>query len=91
MSDCPKATIDISAKGKVSGSAIKIVTGWSHDSNWAARTRYMKMIDSTKASRKFLAALPISLEVPVVPVAYVESSFSALTSRSIASIAACWE
>ena len=29
----------------------------------------MKTIDSTKARRKFFAALPISFDVPVVPVA----------------------
>ncbi len=62
------------ANGTVSGSASKIVTGWSHDSNWAARIRYMKMMDSRNARAKFRAAVPISFEVPVTPTRYAGSS-----------------
>ena len=53
FSDCRKMMIDSSAKGSVSGSDSRIVIGCSHDSNCAARIRYMKTSDSTKASTKF--------------------------------------
>ncbi len=65
--DWLKTTIDSSANGTVSGSASRIVTGWIQLSNCAARIRYMKMIESRKASRKFRAALPCSRERPVKP------------------------
>ena len=45
-SDWWNISSDRSANGTVSGSEIMIVTGCSHDSNCAARTRYMKMNES---------------------------------------------
>ena len=64
LSDCPKMMIDSSAKGSVSGSDVRIVTGCSHDSNCAARIRYMKMSERPNARRKFCAARPSSRERP---------------------------
>ena len=43
-----------------------MVTGCSHDSNWAASTRYMKTTESRKATMKARVALPSSAEVPSV-------------------------
>ena len=56
FSDCRVMMIDSSANGSVSGSESRIVIGCSHDSNCAARIRYMNTSDSAKASRKFCAA-----------------------------------
>ena len=64
FSDCWNTMIDSSAKGSVSGSDSRIVIGCSHDSNCAARIRYMKTSDSTKASTKFWAVRPSSLDRP---------------------------
>ena len=64
FSDCRVMMIDSSANGSVSGSDSRIVTGWSHDSNCAARIRYMNTSDSTNAIRKFCAARPSSRERP---------------------------
>ncbi len=61
-SDCPKITSEMSAKGTVSGSASRIVIGCSHDSNCAARMRYMKMNDSPKARMKALPVRAISFD-----------------------------
>ena len=59
-SDDFKKISDTSANGTVSGSDSRIVIGCSHDSNCAARIRYMKISDSAKAIRKFCAARPSS-------------------------------
>ena len=64
FSDCRKMMSDSSANGSVSGSDSRIVIGCSHDSNCAARIRYMKMNDSTKASTKFWAVRPSSFDRP---------------------------
>ena len=48
----------MSANGTVSGSDSRIVIGCSHDSNCAARIRYMKMNDSANATRKACAGAP---------------------------------
>ena len=61
FSDCRNTMIESSAKGSVSGSDSRIVIGCSHDSNCAARIRYMNTSDSTNASTKFCAARPSSL------------------------------
>ena len=50
-SDDLSISSEISANGTVSGSASRIVIGCSHDSNCAARIRYMKMNDRPKAMR----------------------------------------
>ena len=67
FSDWLKIKIASSANGSVSGSDSRIVIGCSHDSNCAARIRYMKTSDSTKASTKFWAARPSSRERPLNP------------------------
>ena len=64
FSDCRVMMIDSSANGSVSGSDSRIVIGCSHDSNCAARIRYMKISDSANAIRKFCAARPSSRERP---------------------------
>jgi hypothetical protein len=64
FSDCPVMMIESSANGSVSGSDRRIVIGCSHDSNCAARIRYMKTSESTNAIRKFCAARPSSRERP---------------------------
>ncbi len=56
FSDCRKIKSDSSANGTVSGSADRMVTGWSQLSNCAAMTRYMKTMESTIAVRKATAA-----------------------------------
>ena len=61
--------IESSANGSVSGSESRIVIGCSHDSNCAARIRYMKTSDSTNASRKFCAARASSRDRPANRVA----------------------
>ena len=53
------------ANGSVSGSASRMVTGCSQDSNCAARVRYMKTMASRKASRNALPALAISFDRPI--------------------------
>ena len=54
FSDCLKMMIDRSANGSVSGSDSRIVTGCSHDSNCAARIRYMKISDSDEGEDEVL-------------------------------------
>ena len=39
-------------KGIVTGRAMRIAIGCVHDSNWAARIRYMNVIESPKAIMK---------------------------------------
>ena len=56
--------IEKSAKGSVSGSDSRIVIGWSHDSNCAARIRYMNTSDRPKASMK---ACPVRAEFAGAP------------------------
>ena len=51
FSDCWKMMSESSANGSVSGSDSRIVTGCSHDSNCAARIRYMNTNDSAIAVR----------------------------------------
>ncbi len=70
FSDCPKITIEISANGSVSGSDSRIVTGCSHDSNCAARIRYMNTSDRTIAERNAVAVRLSSRERPVKPARY---------------------
>ena len=66
LSDWSKMSSEISAKGSVSGSESRIVIGWSHDSNCAARTRYMKMNESAeRPCRNALAVRLSSRERPV--------------------------
>jgi len=48
-----KTSSEMSANGTVSGSEIKIVMGCSHDSNWAARIKYMKTKAKPNAMAKF--------------------------------------
>src|SRR5512136_2466836 len=78
------------ANGTVSGKASRIVTGWSQDSNWAARIRYMKTMERRKANPKFRAVVPISFEVPVTPTWYTGSRFMDLAYLQRASRADCW-
>ena len=63
-SDWLKISSETSANGTVSGSASKIVIGCSHDSNCAARIRYMKMNDSPKATMKLSPVRLISFDCP---------------------------
>ena len=79
FSDCWKTMIERSANGSVSGSDSRIVIGCSHDSNCAARIRYMKISDKAKARMKFCAARPSSRDRPVSPPRY---SGPALRSRN---------
>ncbi len=82
--------IDSSANGSVSGNDSRIVTGCSHDSNCAARIRYMKMRDSANAMRKFCAALPSSFDRPVSAPRYSGPAPMFLNSASMAfCISAC--
>ena len=70
FSDWPKISSDSRANGKVSGSASKMVNGWIHDSNCAARIKYMKMNAMPNAVTKATPAFFSSLERPVGPVSY---------------------
>ena len=81
FSDCRKMMIDSSANGSVSGSDSRIVIGCSHDSNCAARIRYMKTSDSTNASTKFCAARPSSLDRPAKRAAVLAARRSACRTR----------
>ena len=49
---CPVISNARMPKGIASGSVNRMVTGWMNDSNWAAKTMYMKTNDNTKASMK---------------------------------------
>ncbi len=64
FSDCRVMIIDNNANGNVSGNESRIVMGCSHDSNCAARIRYMNTSDRPKASRKFCAARASSRDRP---------------------------
>ena len=57
-------TSGIRAKGTHRGSESRMVTGWSHDSNCAASTRYMKMSESRKAIPKLVKVRSNSLLSP---------------------------
>ena len=72
--------MDRSANGSVSGSDSRIVIGWSHDSNCAARIRYMKTSDSRNAVTKFCAARPSSLDRPTSTPRYSGPAFSFVNS-----------
>ena len=65
FSDCPSKMSERIAKGRVSGSARRMVMGCSQDSNCAARVRYMKTMASRKASMNERPALAISLVRPI--------------------------
>ena len=69
FSDWPKRMSESSAKGRVSGSASRMVKGCTQDSNCAARIRYMKMKAMRKATMKALPAFAISFERPAAPLA----------------------
>ncbi len=91
FNDCPKMMIDSSANGSVSGSDSRIVMGCSHDSNCAARIRYMNTIDNRNAMRKFCAARPSSLERPAKRVLYPGPMFNDSAARVIAAMAGVCE
>ncbi len=76
--------IDSNANGSVSGNDSRMVTGCSHDSNCAARIRYMKTSDSRNAVTKFCAARPSSRERPVNAPRYSPPVFKRLNSDRIA-------
>ena len=67
LSDCPVTMIESSANGSVSGSDSRIVMGWSHDSNCAARIRYMNTSDSPNAITKAWPVRASSRERPGEP------------------------
>ena len=81
LSDCPVAMIEKSANGSVSGSESRIVSGWSHDSNWAARIRYMKTSDRPNASMKARPVRASSRERPANLVRYSGPRFSRVRGR----------
>src|SRR5947209_20608577 len=68
-----------------------MVTGCTQLSNCAARIRYMKMIDSRKASMKLVNARPCSRERPVKPDAYSVGRFIFFVSATSASMTVCAE
>ena len=84
FSDCLKMMIESSANGRVSGSDRRIVIGCSHDSNCAARIRYMNTSDSMNASTKFCAARPSSRDRPANRPAYSAPTFILPNSPRIA-------
>ena len=86
FSDCWKMMSDISANGSVSGSDSRIVTGCSHDSNCAARIRYMKTNDSAMAVRNAVAVRFSSRERPTKSARYSGPKFR---SRAAATICCC--
>ena len=49
FSELPVMISEIRANGTVSGNASRIVIGCTHDSNCAARIRYIKIMDSRNA------------------------------------------
>ena len=69
FTDWSKRMRERMAKGRVSGSASRMVKGCIQLSNCAARMRYMKMKAIMKATMKALPALAISLERPALPLA----------------------
>ena len=77
----PEDESDSSANGSVSGSDSRIVTGCSHDSNCAARIRYMKTSDSRMAERNAVAVRLSSRERPVKPARYSGLKFKLLRRR----------
>ena len=84
FSDWWKMISDSSANGSVSGSDSRIVTGCSHDSNCAARIRYMKMNDSAIAVRNALAVRFNSRERPAKSARYSGGiQFAAAASISL--------
>ena len=60
----PKMTTLAMANGKVSGNDIKMVIGCSHDSNCAARIKYMNTIDMSRPSAKLLPVCAMSFVAP---------------------------
>src|SRR4029079_6477003 len=63
-SDDLRKISDTSANGTVSGSDSKIVIGCSHDSNCAARIRYMNRNDRPKAKANAAPVRLISFDCP---------------------------
>ena len=89
FSDCWKMISDSSANGSVSGNDSRIVTGCSHDSNCAARIRYMKMNDSAIAVRNAVAVRFSSRERPAKSARYSGPNSSSAAAAAIASCARC--
>ena len=56
---------EISAKGSVSGSASRIVIGWTKLSNWAPRIMYMNKKLARNATRKFSFDWPMNFALPM--------------------------
>src|SRR5687767_408607 len=65
FSPCLNRTSDKSANGTVSGNDIRMMIGYSQDSNCAARIKYMNTNDSPNASKKPEASSDEDLERPV--------------------------
>ena len=61
---CPKMRIETRANGTVSGSARRIVMGWSQLSNCAARMRYMKMNGEREREQEVLRGAALLLRAP---------------------------
>ena len=83
-SDCRSISSETSANGTVSGSDSRMVIGCSHDSNCAARIRYMKMNDIPKARMKALPVRAISFDWPNGTKRYCDGRFISLTVFSSA-------
>ena len=84
-----RAHMDWNKKGViVSGSDNRMVTGCSHDSNWAARIRYMNTNDSTMALRNAVAVRLSSRERPTKSARYSGPKSSAAAASAIACCAA---
>src|SRR4051812_38247409 len=84
---CPNKMSEMSANGTVSGSEIKMMNGFSQDSNCAAKIRYMKTNESPNASKKPLASSDDDLDRPVGTRRYAgpvccfsKAAFTALTT-----------
>jgi len=83
-SDDFKKSSDTSANGTVSGSDSRIVIGCSHDSNWAARIRYMNRNDRPNANMNASPVRLISFDCPNASKLYSFGSFRSLTAASSA-------
>jgi hypothetical protein len=86
FTDCPVTMIDSNAKGSVSGNESRIVIGCSHDSNCAARIRYMNTSDSRNAVTKAVAIRPSSRLRPANRVVYPGPIPKRAADASIAAI-----
>ena len=83
--------IDSSAKGSVSGSESRIVTGWSHDSNCAARIKYMNTSERYEGNQEVLSGTAQLARAAREARAVPGPMFSASAERCIASIAGVCE